>query len=128
MDPTCLSRAALPASLETRLDSSPLSSAAAAHRRNVSHSGTPTIADDIHKSSSIDIDMAVLMRRFHMHGEHIGQLNVYIKNRLSLGKPIYSKKGTHGNRWLLAELDIQSKDYQVASIQLSPNPSSVIDC
>ncbi|WAR02788.1 MLRP1-like protein, partial [Mya arenaria] len=37
--------------------------------------------------------------RYHMYGPNIGTMNLYVKNRPSLGNPIWSRSGTQGNSW-----------------------------
>eukprot|EP00794_Sanderia_malayensis_P017044 gene17044-18759_t len=36
---------------------------------------------------------------YHMYGTHVNQLNVYLKAGASLGRPVWSKFGTHGDEW-----------------------------
>lgn len=51
---------------------------------------------------------------YHMYGYTIGTLNVYRKRR-SLGSPIWTESGDHGNQWLVAQVTIRSvvTSYQV---------------
>lgn len=52
--------------------------------------------------------------RYHMYGAHVDQLNVYVKNKPSLGSPLFSIGGTQGNQWNEIDLDITSPvTYQV---------------
>lgn len=50
-----------------------------------------------------------------MYGAHIDTLNVYIKNKPALGKPVFTIKGTQGNKWIEQNIQIKSIDYQVMS-------------
>ncbi|EDO47787.1 predicted protein [Nematostella vectensis] len=51
---------------------------------------------------------------FHMYGPHIGSLNLYLKRGSNLGNPIWSRSGTHGNRWNNAIVPItQSGTFQI---------------
>ena len=36
---------------------------------------------------------------YHMYGAHVNQLNVYLKKGNNLGRPVWSKFGTHGDMW-----------------------------
>ena len=46
---------------------------------------------------------------FHMYGAHIGQLNVYMKVGQSFGNPVWSRYGTHGDRWINALIPMSNK-------------------
>ena len=50
-----------------------------------------------------------------MYGAHVDTLNVYIKNKPALSKPVFSRKGTNGNQWIEQNVQIQSTDYQVCN-------------
>ncbi|XP_013393211.1 MAM and LDL-receptor class A domain-containing protein 1 [Lingula anatina] len=43
---------------------------------------------------------------YHMYGAHVNSLNVYFKSGTTLGKAIWTKKGTQGNKWIQAQVDI----------------------
>lgn len=41
-----------------------------------------------------------------MFGPHIASLNVYLKNAKGLGNPVWSRTGTHGNKWHNAKIPL----------------------
>ncbi|XP_046559779.1 MAM and LDL-receptor class A domain-containing protein 1-like [Haliotis rubra] len=43
---------------------------------------------------------------YHMHGDHIGTLNVYIKSTSMIGSPIWTKTGTQGLTWNQAAITV----------------------
>lgn len=45
---------------------------------------------------------------YHMYGTHVDTLNVYVKNRASLSRPVWTKQGTQGNKWIQAQVDIRT--------------------
>ncbi|KAH3887707.1 hypothetical protein DPMN_011726 [Dreissena polymorpha] len=53
---------------------------------------------------------------YHMYGLNIGQLNVYAGTPTSLGTAIWNLYGNQGNRWLKAQVTVQtSTAFQVQS-------------
>lgn len=52
--------------------------------------------------------------RYHMYGSHVDKLNVYIKNKPSLGQPVFTVQGTKGSMWIKKDITIRSSPtYQV---------------
>ena len=45
---------------------------------------------------------------YHMYGAHVNRLNVYVKVGSHLGSPVWTKNGTHGDRWNLAAVTVRS--------------------
>ena len=41
-----------------------------------------------------------------MYGQHINQLNVYLKSKGVLGSPVWTKQGTHGDMWRKGEVSL----------------------
>lgn len=51
---------------------------------------------------------------YHMYGNDMGQLNVYMKTRPYLSNPLWLRKGHQANRWLNALVELNTDvDYQV---------------
>lgn len=51
---------------------------------------------------------------YHMYGPHIAQLNVYTKVGNQFSGPVWSKSGTHGDKWWNGRVQISNKNaYQV---------------
>lgn len=52
---------------------------------------------------------------YHMYGTHVNTLNVYLQSGSpGLGTPLWTKKGTQGNKWIQGQLTITpSNAYQV---------------
>ena len=52
---------------------------------------------------------------YHMYGQHIGRLNVYVKTGTTLpSAPMWTKSQNQGNKWTVAQTTIQaSQQYQV---------------
>jgi hypothetical protein len=50
-----------------------------------------------------------------MYGTHVNTLNVYVMSGSpTIGSPVWTKKGTQGNRWIKASVNIQpTMAYQV---------------
>lgn len=49
-----------------------------------------------------------------MYGAHIGQLNIYTKVGSQLNGPVWSKSGTHGNKWWNGQVQLSNNNpYQV---------------
>ncbi|XP_013397767.1 MAM and LDL-receptor class A domain-containing protein 1-like [Lingula anatina] len=46
---------------------------------------------------------------YHMYGQHVDTLNVYVQTRLNLGSPVWSKNTTQGNVWRRAQVDVNAK-------------------
>lgn len=44
---------------------------------------------------------------YHMSGSHIGRMNVYIKDGLTIGTKVWSETGDQGNFWLHARAPIK---------------------
>ena len=44
---------------------------------------------------------------YHMFGSHIGAMNVYIKDGLSIGTKVWNETGNQGNFWLHARAPIK---------------------
>ena len=61
---------------------------------------------------------------YHMYGPHVSALNVYT-NTTTLGPAIWSKNGTQGNAWKVANVDIQIN--QPFSVRLQIYPVLPID-
>lgn len=49
---------------------------------------------------------------YHMYGNGIGRLNVYIKRGNALGTSTWSEYGNHGNRWLRGMITVKSPNQQ----------------
>ncbi|XP_013397768.1 MAM and LDL-receptor class A domain-containing protein 1-like [Lingula anatina] len=47
---------------------------------------------------------------YHMYGDQIGTLNVYMKNRPNLGRPLFTKSGSLGNKWIQANVTLNSRN------------------
>ncbi|XP_076116199.1 MAM and LDL-receptor class A domain-containing protein 1-like isoform X1 [Mytilus galloprovincialis] len=43
---------------------------------------------------------------YHMYGQTISKLNVYLKQKKNLGNSIWSKTGDQGKKWLLGEIEV----------------------
>ena len=56
---------------------------------------------------------------YHMYGPHVSALNVYTKTT-TLGPAIWSKNGTQGNTWKVANVDIQINQPFSVSLQIYP--------
>ena len=57
---------------------------------------------------------------YHMYGSSIGGLNVYIQTGVSMGSPVWTRKGDQGNKWNNAKITItQSTQYNVRIITIS---------
>lgn len=51
---------------------------------------------------------------YHMYGSNIGALNIYIQRGALLGSPLWTRKGTQGNKWINAKITIsQTTQYNV---------------
>ena len=55
----------------------------------------------------------------HMYGPHVSALNVYT-NTTTLGHEIWSKNGTQGNVWKVANVDIQINQPFSVSLKIYP--------
>ena len=54
---------------------------------------------------------------YHMYGPHVNQLSVYLKKGNTLGRPVWSKFGTHGDVWKPAHVLMNgSPPYKVYSL------------
>jgi hypothetical protein len=45
---------------------------------------------------------------YHMNGDAMGTLNVYLRQAGQLGSAIFTRSGNQGNRWALAETTVTS--------------------
>ena len=43
---------------------------------------------------------------YHMYGQHIHILNIYLKSKGVLGSPVWTKQGTHGDMWRKGEVSL----------------------
>ncbi|XP_019632083.1 PREDICTED: MAM and LDL-receptor class A domain-containing protein 2-like [Branchiostoma belcheri] len=43
---------------------------------------------------------------YHMYGDDVGTLNVYIRVGTIMGDPLWTRSGTNGNRWVLAQIPV----------------------
>ncbi|XP_048242313.1 MAM and LDL-receptor class A domain-containing protein 1-like isoform X2 [Haliotis rufescens] len=43
---------------------------------------------------------------YHMHGDHIGTLNAYIKSTPTIGSPVWTKTGAQGLNWNQAQITV----------------------
>lgn len=43
-----------------------------------------------------------------MYGQHIEDLNVYTKRQAGLGKPVWTRSGNQGNKWIQAQVAINA--------------------
>ncbi|XP_071104753.1 MAM and LDL-receptor class A domain-containing protein 1-like [Haliotis cracherodii] len=51
---------------------------------------------------------------YHMHGNTMGSLNVYVSVNGNRGSPVWTQSGEQGNKWILGEVTIKaSTKYQV---------------
>lgn len=51
---------------------------------------------------------------YHMYGSHIGRLNVYTKVGNQFIGPVWSKSGTHGNKWWNGIVQVSNNNsYQI---------------
>lgn len=51
---------------------------------------------------------------YHMHGNTMGSLNVYVSVNGNRGSPVWTRSGEQGNKWILGEVTIKaSTKYQV---------------
>lgn len=59
---------------------------------------------------------------YHMHGNGIGTLNVYLRQQNRLGPPIWTSSGDKGFQWNPAQVTLNSNmPFQVIIIPLSNN-------
>lgn len=56
---------------------------------------------------------------YHMYGAHINRLNIYVRNPNSnlLGTPIWSRYGSHGDRWKPAHVSMNYRGTYVYVIE-----------
>lgn len=47
---------------------------------------------------------------YHMYGPHIGQLNIYRYAGGQLNSPVWSKSGSHGNKWLNGQVELTNNN------------------
>lgn len=51
---------------------------------------------------------------YFMYGAHVNSLNIYISVGANLGSPVWTRKGTQGNRWNQAQVTLtNSKQFNV---------------
>lgn len=43
---------------------------------------------------------------YHMYGDHVDTLNVYFAKGRVVGDPVWTRNGTHGNKWLMGRVQI----------------------
>lgn len=56
---------------------------------------------------------------YHMYGQHISTLNVYVKRGNNLGPPIWSKKTNQGDKWIVAQATVNSRSAFQVKFQFS---------
>lgn len=57
---------------------------------------------------------------YHMYGQDIGTLNVYIKKGQNLGIPVWIRSGNRGNVWKVAQVAItSSSSFNVCTLLLT---------
>ncbi|XP_077978860.1 MAM and LDL-receptor class A domain-containing protein 1-like [Glandiceps talaboti] len=74
---------------------------------------SPQSKGDVAHLVSPDISMVAnqpqcLSFWYHMYGTHVADLNVYLQDGNTLGPPIWTKRGTRGNMWLNAQINIMT--------------------
>ncbi|XP_055957693.1 MAM and LDL-receptor class A domain-containing protein 2 [Patella vulgata] len=78
---------------------------------------TPRVKGDKARLVSPQVDGGTprcLIFWFYMYGTHVDNLNVYIKTRPNLGKPVFNRQGTKGQKWHQVLVDVNVKtSYQV---------------
>lgn len=47
---------------------------------------------------------------YHMYGDSVNNLNVYLKSGNTLGKPVFTKHGNQGNKWIQAKINVKNKN------------------
>ena len=51
---------------------------------------------------------------YHMHGPKMGSLRVFVKTKVGVKTLVWNKTGDHGNKWILADVEISTRGlYQV---------------
>ncbi|ESO97870.1 hypothetical protein LOTGIDRAFT_152977 [Lottia gigantea] len=51
---------------------------------------------------------------YHMYGRSVNRLNMYAQAGSNLGTPVWTKKGTQGNKWIQAKVDMTyTKQYKI---------------
>ena len=53
---------------------------------------------------------------YHMYGAHVNTLNVYVRAGVTLGSPVWTKRGTQGNRWIAAAVVISKPTQFTVSV------------
>lgn len=53
---------------------------------------------------------------YFMYGAHVNSLNIYISVGANLGSPIWTRKGTQGNRWNQAQVTLTNTKQFNASL------------
>lgn len=54
-------------------------------------------------------NMVCLQFWYHMHGQHVDTLNLYIKRGQQIpAQPVWTKNGTQGNSWKLGQVAVKS--------------------
>ena len=62
----------------------------------------------VSKQVNVQKSGACLKFWYHMWGSQINTLNVFVRKGKTLGKAVWTKKGSQGNKWILGQLDIPS--------------------
>ena len=57
-----------------------------------------------------------------MYGQHIEDLNIYTKRAAGLGRPVWTKSGNQGNKWIQAQVTIS------AATDLNVSPLLFVPC
>lgn len=61
------------------------------------------------KTSGKPNSLVCLQFWYHMHGQHVDTLNLYMKQGQQLpASPIWTKSGTQGNKWRLGQIAVTS--------------------
>jgi hypothetical protein len=56
---------------------------------------------------------------YHMFGDGVNNLNVYLKSGNNLGRPVFQKHGNQGNQWKQTFINIRNKsNVKVSSIDV----------
>lgn len=67
---------------------------------------SPTVPSTYGKPS----DMICFGFWYHMYGQHVDTLNVFMKTGNQLpASPIWTKSGTQGNKWRFAQVEMKSR-------------------
>ena len=68
----------------------------------------PRKANDTARMISPDVQKSgqCLTFWYHMYGQHIHILNIYLKSKGVLGSPVWTMRGTHGDQWRKGEVSL----------------------